>query len=171
MGFADELQKEISKLRALREDLMAEIGALDAELKDCTTALRVARKLGAIRSERVTSDSPTVSVDLAPSAQDVPKFKGHTSKLAHYLLEQAYPRGMTSGEIRQIAAERHETEMKQTSLTVTLGRSKAKGAVRLDGRTWYHIPVDERHTQHDNGKQDASPSEPSEASQSLEGTA
>ena len=145
MGFAEELQKEMHKLRARRQELVDEIGTLDTELKEFEVAEKVAKKLGVgIRGTLIGGDAPTVSVSRQPKLRARPKFKGQISKLALHLLNRAYPTGMKAGEIRREAAENHETHIKSTSLTVALGRHKAKGAVRLDSRAWYYVPPSER---------------------------
>ncbi len=163
MEFVERLEQEIAKLRKRRETLVNEIASTDAELKDCETALRVAQKLGAVSGGmKIITYPPMVSVSPAPAPQPVPKFKGQVSKLAIYLLKQAYPTGITAGDLREVAAEKHETDIKPTSLTVALGRHKASGAVRLDGRTWYYVPGGERRGPND---------EPSNSADEAEGGA
>ena len=170
MGFAEQLQNEVHRLRKRRQELVSEIETVDAELKECDIALRVAKKLG-VTSEDTTirTYAPQVSVVGGGATQHVPKFMGRINILALHILKQAYPRGMTAGDIRQAAADRHQTEIKSTTLTVALGRYKKVGAVRIVKRNWYYVPENERHIQvavilQDSEEQDAPPEQSSEAS-------
>ena len=145
MGFAEQLQNEVDRLRNRRQELVSEIEAVDTELKECEIALRVAKKLG-VTSADITfrTHPPQVSITKDGATQDVPKFKGRINKLALHILKRAYPRGMTASDIRQAAADHHETEIKSTTLTVALGRFKERGVVRIDGRTWHYVPEQDR---------------------------
>ena len=170
MGFAEQLQNEVHRLRKRRQELVSEIETVDAELKECEIALRVAKKLG-VTSEDTTirTYAPQVSVVVGGATQNVPKFKGRINKLALHILKRAYPRGMTASDIRQAAADDHQVEIKSTTLTVALGRYKKVGAVKIVGRDWYYVPENERHIQvavvlHDSEEQDAPPEQSSEAS-------
>ena len=51
---------------------------------------------------------------------------------------------MQASDIRTIAQEKYGVDLNPNTLTVTLGRLKAKRLVRIDGRTWFYMPKDER---------------------------
>ena len=129
------------QLRKRRQELVYEIEAVDAELKECEIALRVAKKLGVTSADiTLRTHTPQVSMIKGGATQDSPIFRGQKNRLALHILKRAYPRGMTASDIRLTASDDHETEIKPTTLTVALGRFKERGAVRIDGRTWYYVP-------------------------------
>lgn len=172
MGFAEQLQNEVDRLRKRRQELVSEIGALDAELKECEIALRVAKKLGIASADlTLRAHTPQVGMVMGGATQNVPKFKGQINKLALDILKQAYPRGMTASDIRQVAADDHAAEIKPTTLTVALGRYKNVDEVKIVGRNWFYVPPNERRTPVDDifgdgEEQDAPPEQSSEASNS-----
>lgn len=140
MGFKEDIEQGKAKLGRRREVLLREIAAIDAELKDYDTALRVAKKLASPASEGGKAQVPS-SGDLAlAGAQDILQFTGSIRDLTLEILKTNYPSGMTAGDIRIYAKMRYDVDLNPNTLTVSLGRLKANGHVRIDGRVWYHTP-------------------------------
>lgn len=153
MGFKENIEQAKSKLQTRREALVQQITDIDIELKDYDTALRVARKL-ALSSDEAQVPSSSISHDLL--TQTVVKFIGSMKSLTYKILKSEYPKGMQASDIRTIAQENHGVDLNPNTLTVTLGRLKSDGRVRIDGRVWFYIPKGDR-------QQDAPSTEADEA--------
>ncbi|MDP6788159.1 MAG: hypothetical protein QGI13_13630 [Rhodospirillales bacterium] len=61
------------------------------------------------------------------------------------IVKEAYPEGLQAAQIRGLAKEKNGIELNPNTVTVTLGRYKEKGIVRLEGKTWFYVPIKERH--------------------------
>lgn len=133
MGLIDQIRRRRSELEAQRK-------AIDSELADLEAAERVVMKMAPDVVGRVTQILPSVS----QSAQSALSPKAKRKTIIREILRGVYPRGLQAGEIRQIARDMYGTELNPNTLTVTLGRHKEKGIVRIDGRTWYYIPEEAR---------------------------
>ena len=141
MEFKENIEQAKSKLQMQREALVQQIADIDIELKDYDTALRVARKL-ALSSDEAQVPSSSISDDLL--TQTVVKFIGSMKSLTYKILKSEYPNGMLASEIRIVAQQKHGTDLNPNTLTVTLGRLKGDGHVRIDGRMWFYIPKGDR---------------------------
>ena len=141
MGFKQDIEQAKSKLQAQREALIQQIGDIDIEIKDYDTALRVARKL-ALPSDKAQVPSSSTPDDLL--TQNVVKFIGSIKTLTYKILKYEYPKGMQASDIRTIAQEKYDVDLNPNTLTVTLGRLKGDGFVRIDGRVWFYVPKGDR---------------------------
>lgn len=140
MGFKEDIEQGQAKLGRRREELLREITAIDAELKDYDTALRVAKKLASPAGESGEAQVPPTSVLGVATVQDVLTFDGSMKDLITEILKVAYPRGMDAANIRHVARKKYAINLNPNTLTVSLGRLKASGDVRIVGRVWYYTP-------------------------------
>ncbi len=140
MGFKEDIEQGKAELGRRREVLLREIAAIDAELKDYDTALRVAEKLASPVAVVDETQVPTSSVLGLAGAQETLEFTGSIRDLTLEILKSNYPNGMAAGDIRTYAREQYDVDLNPNTLTVSLGRLKAKGHVRIVGRVWYHTP-------------------------------
>ena len=159
MGFQKDIEQGKAKLTRRREVLLREITAIDAELKDYDTALRVAQKLASPVNDGGEAQVPSSGILALVAAQEMLQFTGSIRDLTLEILKSNYPNGMTAGNIRTFAKMRYDVDLNPNTLTVSLGRLKTNGDVRIVGRIWFYTP-----------KKDAPPDESGGASDS-EGSA
>lgn len=141
MGFKDDIEQAKSKLEKRRAELLQQISEIDVELKDYETALRVALKItGFTPIVTVSTQTPTTSESESEPTQDVVEFSGSMKDLALEILKSRYPRGFKASGIRHVARTDYDINLNPNTLTVSLGRLKASGDVRIIGRGWYYTP-------------------------------
>ena len=145
MVLTDRIQAEKTRLQNERDLLVQKIASIDADLKDIEAALRVASKLeGTPEQEGTQIDTPTSSFGLGGHAPDVRAFSGTIKDLARDILKDAYPNGELAGGIRIAALQNYGQKINPNSLTVSLGRLKNEGAIRIEGRTWFYVPAEQK---------------------------
>lgn len=55
------------------------------------------------------------------------------------VLREAYPEGLTAGQIGGRALVKHKRSINPNTLSVSLARHKEDGAIRLEGKTWFYV--------------------------------
>ena len=141
MGFKEDIDRAKAKLEERRADLVQQISEIDVELKDYETALKVARKLtGFAPTVEVSTHAPTISESEPASTQDLVSFTGSKKDLIFKILKSKYPHGLQAIQIRYVASKEYGVSLNPNTLTVSLGRLKNSGSVRIDGRKWFYVP-------------------------------
>ena len=172
MSLIDNIRLEQSKLQAERDQIKERLVSIEAEANELDIALRVAERLG--EHPPPAPSVTTISGDETPDAQDAGTSMTY-KELARQILKDSHPEGLQAREIREIAAKLYLQKINSNTLTVSLGRLKNDGHVRIDGRTWFWLPPSPtmdfpfgKYTERQDDNDDAPPSEPSGASD-LEG--
>ena len=119
----EEVQRGIERLQKRREKLLVDIASVDADLRDFQATLRVLDRLsGQAKSDR-GAERPTAVKDVCFD-----------------ILEEAFPAGLQAAEIKERGLARYGMDINSNTLTVSLGRLKDAGQVRIEGRTWFYVP-------------------------------
>lgn len=141
MGFKNDIEQAKSKLEKRRAELLQQISEIDVELKDYETALRVALKITTFAATvSVSTQTPTPSAPESEPAQDIVEFSGSKKDLTLEILKSRYPRGLQARSIRSVARKEYGIDLNPNTLTVSLGRLKTSGHVRIVARIWYFTP-------------------------------
>ena len=127
------------QLQGERQALVDKIGLLDGELSDLEAAERVFRNIqsGDVAKKGSNRRAPKASV-AGSKRKRGQRFEGSIKELALQILSDLYPRGLRSAAICKLATTHYGREINKNSLTVTLGRLKEEGLVRLEGQTWFN---------------------------------
>lgn len=160
MDIFRKIDQEREKLKERRHELAQQIAKIDFELADWDAADRVMQKLHATEmAEQIGPAFESAKAELQETiiggAKQRP-FGGTTKKLVLAIMRDAYPQGMNSADIREKAKKSYFREINKNTLTVTLVRLREDGGVRIDGKTWYYVPVEDQ-------KADAPPEQSGEA--------
>lgn len=132
------------KLEAERGQLRARMAEIDKEIVDQDTALRVFNSLVPSATED-PSDSQA-PLPFAPASNGINATPSTVKDLILEILRSASPQGLKAGQIRETAQESYGVDINANTLTVSLGRFKTDGKVRIRMRKWFFVPpTRERH--------------------------
>lgn len=141
MGFKENIDQAKSRLEKRRAELIEQISEIDAELKEYEVAVKVVLKImGPAPTVSVSTQTPTISAPEPEPVQDIVQFSGSKKDLTLEILRSRYPKGFRAHGIRHVARKEYGTDFNPNTLTVSLGRLKASGDVRIVERVWYYTP-------------------------------
>jgi len=129
MDILGHLLAQRTDLVRKRDALRAEAAALDAEIADMDTAVRVVEK---------TVGQPTVAREAANGLDEEtgrPTYRNIITRV----LADASPRGLTVHEVVAAANRDHDVALTQNTASVMLGRIKTSGHATLNGRQWFYV--------------------------------
>jgi hypothetical protein len=134
MDALGEIRAARERLVRQREMLLAEAETINGQIAALDTTLR-------ILSTKIDATWPV------PHEQDVGQGtqtkRGVKQARIKKILSERYPEGLNAAEINSWSRDLFGEEINPNTLTVTLGRMRNKGLVRIEGRTWFFVPQNE----------------------------
>lgn len=126
---------ERAQIEAARSEQNRRLAALNTEADRDEIALQVYREL----SREDGADPVPEQITRAIHVVGTPPVKDMVLAIL-----KTSPNPLTAKQIKGMATIRFRTAINPNTLTVTLGRYKSDGTVRLEGRAWRYVPEGER---------------------------
>jgi hypothetical protein len=138
------------ELDAERVQILSRLKDIDKEISEQEVAIRVIRNVmgtanytapATNHSVGTVTDSVTTSIiHRSPAFEGDPPSQLPIKDVILEVLRGAYPNVMNASEIREAALADFKVNVNPNTLTVALGRWKAKKRVVIEGRDWSYMP-------------------------------